>query len=197
MRAAGWPRVFRQQAGGRSVVEVGGQRRVEDKVWDGLGLGKIEGRGLVEAEVSLGWPTGGRDRGRSVGQLEMFQDGEDDGWVGEEGRRSKDTLPSRIDGMLPTLRRGANLNVCRCDQILSPRAPGLPRHSLPRGTSTLPGRFPTSRRSVLTARPPRGSRSSPPTEQCQSAPGQMRPARRPTSTASTSSRRPEEDKLPE
>ena len=68
-----------------SVVEVGGQRRVEHEVWDRLGLGRVEGRGLVEEEVSLGWPTGGRDRGRSVGQFEMFEDGEDDGWVSEEG----------------------------------------------------------------------------------------------------------------
>ena len=68
-----------------SVVEVGGQRRVEHEVWDRLGLGRVEGRGLVEEEVSLGWPTGGRDRGQSVGQLEMFEDGEDDGWVSEEG----------------------------------------------------------------------------------------------------------------
>ena len=67
------------------VVEVGGQRLVEHEVWDRLGLGRVEGRGLVEEEVSLGWPTGGRDRGQSVGQLEMFEDGEDDGWVSEEG----------------------------------------------------------------------------------------------------------------
>ena len=39
---------------GDSVVEVGGQRRVEYQLWDRLGLGRIEGRGRVEEEVSLG-----------------------------------------------------------------------------------------------------------------------------------------------
>ena len=48
----------RLEAGG-SVVEVGGQRLVEHKVWDRLGLGRIEGRGLVEEEVSLYDPARG------------------------------------------------------------------------------------------------------------------------------------------
>ena len=38
---------------GDSVVEVGGQRRVEYQLWDRLGLGRIEGRGRVEEEVSF------------------------------------------------------------------------------------------------------------------------------------------------
>jgi hypothetical protein len=38
---------------GHSVVEVGGQRRVEDQLRDRLGLGRLEGRGLVEEEVSF------------------------------------------------------------------------------------------------------------------------------------------------
>ena len=55
----------RLEAGG-SVVEVGGQRRVEDQLRDRLGLGRIEGRGLVEEEVSLGRPTG-RPRAGEIG----------------------------------------------------------------------------------------------------------------------------------
>jgi len=42
-----------------SVVEVVGQRRVEHEVRYGLGLGGIEGRGLVEQEVPLGRTTSG------------------------------------------------------------------------------------------------------------------------------------------
>jgi Protein of unknown function (DUF3179) len=74
----------RRQARGPSVVEIGGQRRGEHEVWDRLGLGGLEGRALIEEEVSLGLRTGGRDQGQSVGQLEVLQDGEDDGWVGKE-----------------------------------------------------------------------------------------------------------------
>jgi hypothetical protein len=69
----------RLEAGG-SVVEVGGQRRVQHKIWDGLGLGRIEGRDLVEEEVSLGWPTGG-----SVRKARMFI------WPPHAGHRSGST----------------------------------------------------------------------------------------------------------
>ncbi len=44
--------------GGPSVVELVRQRLVEHEVWYGLGLGGIEGRGLVE-EVALGRPARG------------------------------------------------------------------------------------------------------------------------------------------
>ena len=43
----------RTAGGRRSGVELVGQRLIEHEVWDGLGLGGIEGRGLVE-EVTLG-----------------------------------------------------------------------------------------------------------------------------------------------
>ncbi len=47
--------VLEDSVGGRpSVVELVGQRLVEHEVWDGLGLGGIEGRSLVEEKVSLG-----------------------------------------------------------------------------------------------------------------------------------------------
>ncbi len=66
------------------MVELVGHRWVEDEFWYGLGLGGLEGRGLIEEEVSLGRPTGGRDQRRLVGQLEVNEDGADDERVGEE-----------------------------------------------------------------------------------------------------------------
>ena len=88
-RAAGGGRMaqlVRETAGGRrSVVELVGQRLVEHEFWDGLGLGGIEGRGLVEKQISLGRAAGRRDGRGRAGQLEVLQDGDDDGRVGEEG----------------------------------------------------------------------------------------------------------------
>ena len=42
-----------------SVVELVGQRLVEHELWDWFGLGGIEGRSLVEEEISLGRTTRG------------------------------------------------------------------------------------------------------------------------------------------
>ena len=42
-----------------SVVEVVGQGLVEHELWDWFGLGGIEGRSLVEEEISLGRTTRG------------------------------------------------------------------------------------------------------------------------------------------
>ncbi len=50
----------------------------------GLGLGAIGGRSLIR-EVPLGWAAGGGDEWRFVGQLEVHEDGSDDGRIGEEG----------------------------------------------------------------------------------------------------------------
>ena len=47
----------RQREGGPSVVELVRQRLVEHEVWDGLSLGRIEGRSLIQ-EVALGWAAG-------------------------------------------------------------------------------------------------------------------------------------------
>ena len=47
--------VLEDSVGGRpSVVELVGQRLVEHEVWDGLGRSGLEGRSLVEEEISLG-----------------------------------------------------------------------------------------------------------------------------------------------
>jgi hypothetical protein len=63
--------------GGRiefSVVEVVGQRLVElegtarSVVGDGLWIGGVEARGLIEQEGSLRWSTSGRERWRPMGE---------------------------------------------------------------------------------------------------------------------------------
>ena len=60
IEVAEWLRLPGRTAGGSpSVVELVGQRRVEHEVWDPLGLGRLEGRGLVEEEVSLWWAASG------------------------------------------------------------------------------------------------------------------------------------------
>ena len=53
-----------RQDSGASEVEVVGQGPVELEVWDGVGLGRLEGRCLIEEpdeEVALRWSAGGRE----------------------------------------------------------------------------------------------------------------------------------------
>ena len=84
-----------------SVVELVGQRLIEQEFWDWFGLGGIEGRSLVEEKVPLRRPTSGRDRGRCVRELEVLQNGHDHDRVGE-GRwhlcttSPKGTWPGRV-----------------------------------------------------------------------------------------------------
>jgi len=93
-RMGGW--AGRAEAGGedgwgpelpvsQSVVEVARQRLVELEVGHGLGIGRVEARCLVEEEVPLRRAAGRRERGRPVGEVEVQEDGGDDGRVGEEG----------------------------------------------------------------------------------------------------------------
>jgi hypothetical protein len=56
--ALSWP-IHNQAPLKASVVELVGQRRVEHEVRYRLGLGGIEGRSLVEEEVSLGRTASG------------------------------------------------------------------------------------------------------------------------------------------
>ena len=68
-------------------VEVVGQGRVEIGVGDRLGLGWVEGRCQIEEpgeEMALGWPAGGREGRRFVGEVEVEEDGGDDGRISEE-----------------------------------------------------------------------------------------------------------------
>jgi hypothetical protein len=51
-----------------SVVEVAGQRLVELKVGHGLRIGRVEARRLVEQEIALRRPAGGREGRRPVGE---------------------------------------------------------------------------------------------------------------------------------
>ena len=55
--------------GGPSGVELVGQRPVEHEVRDGLGVGRIEGRSLIEQEVSQGDRKAGEIGGGLVGQV--------------------------------------------------------------------------------------------------------------------------------
>ena len=60
VEVAEWLRLSGGVAWGKaSVGELVGQRRVEHEVRDGFGLGGIEGRSLVEEEVSLRWTASG------------------------------------------------------------------------------------------------------------------------------------------
>jgi len=68
-----------------SVVEFVGQRLVEQEVGHGLGIGGVEARNLVEQEIPLGRAASGREGRRSVGQVEVNEDGGDDGRIGDEG----------------------------------------------------------------------------------------------------------------
>ncbi len=59
-KVAEWLSSSNQTAGGGpSVVELVRQRLIEHEVRDGLGVGGIEGRRLVEEEVSLGRAASG------------------------------------------------------------------------------------------------------------------------------------------
>ena len=68
-----------------SVVEARRSGLIELEVWLGVRVGEIEGGGLVEQEVALRRAArGGEGRG-SVGEIQVEEDGGDDGRVGEEG----------------------------------------------------------------------------------------------------------------
>ena len=68
-----------------SVVEAGRQGLIEAEVGLGLRVRGVEGGGLIEQEVAL-WraASGGEGRG-AVWEVEMEEDGGDDGRVGEKG----------------------------------------------------------------------------------------------------------------
>jgi hypothetical protein len=76
-------------------------RLVEVEGRSGLGLREIEGsarsvvRGLVEKEVALGRPARGCHGRGPVGQIEVNEDGPDDGWIGEEGEDPHLTAAAR------------------------------------------------------------------------------------------------------
>ena len=66
MEVAEWLSLSGQTAGGGpSGVELVRRRLVEDEVWDGLGLSGIEGRGLVEEEISDHASRGAPGRARA------------------------------------------------------------------------------------------------------------------------------------
>jgi hypothetical protein len=58
-----------------SVLELDRQGLIEDEVGHGFAVCWIEGRRLVEEEVTLGRATSGGNRRWPVGQLEVEEDG--------------------------------------------------------------------------------------------------------------------------
>jgi len=80
-----------------SVVGAVGQRLVELEVGRGLGIGGVEAGRLVEEEVPLGRASSGSERRRPVGDVEVEEDGGDDGWVGEEGEDSHGAAAGRAE----------------------------------------------------------------------------------------------------
>ena len=72
------------RTGGASEIEVVGRGLVELEVGDGLGLGGVDGRCLIEEpgeEIALRWPAGGREGRGLVGEVEVEEDGGDDGRI--------------------------------------------------------------------------------------------------------------------
>jgi hypothetical protein len=79
-----------------SVVEVGGQRLVELEVGDGVWIGGVEPRCLVEQAIPLRRPASGREGRRPVGKVEVQKNGGEDGWVGEKGEDAHGAVVSLI-----------------------------------------------------------------------------------------------------
>jgi hypothetical protein len=73
---------------GASGVEVVGRGLVEVEVRDGVGLGGVEAGGLIDEldrELVLGRSARGRNGRRLVRQVEVEEDGRDDGRIGQVG----------------------------------------------------------------------------------------------------------------
>ncbi len=72
---------------GASEVEVVGRGLVELEIWDGLWLGGVEGGCLIEEpgeEIALGRAARGSEGRGLVRDVEVEEDGGDDGRIGEE-----------------------------------------------------------------------------------------------------------------
>ena len=88
-RIPGWPAGFgslRDRSRRAWTCRSRGHRR-EALVGDVLGLGGVEGRCLIEEpgeEIALGRSARGREVRRFVGEVEVEEDGGDDGRIGEE-----------------------------------------------------------------------------------------------------------------
>ncbi len=77
--------IRRAESSGGSGVEVVVDGLVE--VGDGVGLGRVEGRRLIEEpceEIALGRSSSGREGPGFVGQVEVQEDGRDDRRIGQK-----------------------------------------------------------------------------------------------------------------
>jgi hypothetical protein len=80
-----------------SGLEVVGQGLVEVEFWDEVGLGGVEGGGLIDEfdrELALGRSARGRQWRGSRGEVEVEEDGGDDGRIGEHGCITVHSFPS-------------------------------------------------------------------------------------------------------
>lgn len=75
-------RVRAARASGTPVVRRG---LIELVLRDGLGSRKVEGWGLIEVELGLGWTASRSDPGRPMGEVEMEEDALYGGGQGDEG----------------------------------------------------------------------------------------------------------------
>ena len=67
-------RLFRSGQSEFSFLELIGQRLIEDDFGHGFRLGRIEGRSLIEQEVTLGWPPRRRERRGLVREVQVQED---------------------------------------------------------------------------------------------------------------------------
>jgi hypothetical protein len=80
-------RGIRRRPAESSEVEVVGDGLVELEVWDGLGLDRVEGGRLIEEpreEIALGRSASGSEGWGFVGEVEVEEDGGDDGRIGKK-----------------------------------------------------------------------------------------------------------------
>jgi hypothetical protein len=75
----------KNEAGSPSGIPVLGSGLIELVLRAGLGIGEVEGGGLVEVEFGLGRAASGGDTGRPMGQIEVEEDALDGGGEGDEG----------------------------------------------------------------------------------------------------------------
>ena len=68
-----------------SFLELFGQRLVEGVLGLGLGVSRIELRGLIKEEVSLRWSPCRRERRGQMVQVEVQENAGDDGRIREKG----------------------------------------------------------------------------------------------------------------
>ncbi len=78
---------------------------IEGVIGHGFRLGQIEGRSLIEQEISLRWTPGRREGRGQVWQVEVQENGGDDGRIGEKGEGLHLAAAGRAGPLPPDLIR--------------------------------------------------------------------------------------------